>query len=159
MAQEFVIRNGLKILEVTSGSTSDQLLVYNTSTGVIESKTDVATDPFPYTGDAEIIGSLTVTANTGNVEFSYPQALGAWSVGGALINGTFGQGGAGTQNAAISFAGYCYPFGGITFDSEEYNGTTWSVGGTLSDARYYLAGAGTQNAALAFGGYNPGFVA
>ena len=71
MANEFVARNGLKILEVTTGSTSDQVLVYNTSTGVIESKTQVATDPFPYSGDAQIIGSLSVTADTGNVEFSY----------------------------------------------------------------------------------------
>jgi hypothetical protein len=106
MPQEFVVRNGLKILEITTGSTSDQLLVYNTSTGVIESKTAGPTDPFPYSGDAEIIGSLSVTANTGNVEFSYISGgTASWSTGGALSTARYSLAGAGTQNAGLAFGG------------------------------------------------------
>ena len=109
-------------------------------------------DPFPYSGDAEITGSLSVTANTGNVEFSY-EAVGAaaWSSGGSLITARRNLAGAGTQNAGLAFGG---SLGGGYYVSctEEYNGSTWSAGGDLITAREGLGGAGTQNAGLAFGG-------
>lgn len=38
MANEFVVRKGLKVLEVPSGSTSQQVVVYNTETKQFESK-------------------------------------------------------------------------------------------------------------------------
>jgi hypothetical protein len=111
---------------------------------------------FPYTGDAKIIGSLAVTADTGNVQFSYLTPA-AWSAGGSLITARRLLAGAGTQNAGLAFGGYC-PVGTCT---EEYNGTSWSVGGSLVGFGIGLgdlAGAGTQNAALAFGGsYRSGF--
>jgi hypothetical protein len=158
MANEFVARNGLKILEITTGSTSDQVLVYNTSTGVIESKTQVATDPFPYSGDAKIIGSLAVTADTGSVEFSYNMLVPAgWSTGGDLITARRQLAGAGTQNAGLAFGGQS-PAGSVSC-TEEYDGTSWTAGGSLITARCGLAGAGTQNEGLAFGGRlgNPTF--
>ena len=160
MPQEFVVRNGLKILDVTTGSTSDQLLVYNTSTGLVESKTAEPTDPFPYSGDAEIIGSLAVTGQTdingglivsgGSADFYYDNITsGSWSTGGSLITARSGLAGAGTQNAGLAIGGRVPAAVSCT---EEYDGSSWSAGGNLSTARYYLAGAGTQNAGLAFGG-------
>ena len=46
--------------------------------------TGLSADPFPYSGSADITGSLAVT---GSVEFSYSSGsvgAGAWSTGGAL---------------------------------------------------------------------------
>ena len=38
MANEFVVRKGLKVLDVPSGSTSEQVVVYNTTTKQFESR-------------------------------------------------------------------------------------------------------------------------
>lgn len=38
MANEFVVRNGLKVLDVPSGSTSEQIVVYNTVSKQLERK-------------------------------------------------------------------------------------------------------------------------
>jgi hypothetical protein len=123
--------------------------------------TGIASDPFPYSGTAQINGGLTVTGQTdvvgpltvsgGNISFCYlaPTAA-AWSAGGALIAGRYALAGAGTQNAGLAFGGEEPPY--LDTCTEEYNGTSWSVGGALSTARWELAGAGTQNAGLAFGG-------
>ena len=106
-------------------------------------------DAFPYTGNAAIIGSLAVTADTGNVEFSYINVIpSAWSVGGALSIARYGLAGAGTQNAGLAFGGNYF---GRCNSTEEYNGSSWSAGGALITARC-VAGAGEQNAGLAFGG-------
>lgn len=39
MANEFVVRKGLRVLDVPSGSSSNQFVTYNTSTGNFERKT------------------------------------------------------------------------------------------------------------------------
>ena len=106
---------------------------------------------FPYTGSAEITGSLGVT---GSVSFSAEiPTVGAsvWSTGGTLSTGREGLAGAGTQSSALAFGG-----NGPSSATEEYNGSSWSTAGVgvLATARYYLAGAGTQTAGLAFGGFD-----
>ena len=147
MGQEFVVRNGLNV----SGTTTSTAFVGDGSglTGV---------GAFPYSGDAKIIGSLAVTADTGNVEFSYINVIpSAWSAGGALITARKGLAGAGTQNAGLAFGGYSSGY--FRSCTEEYNGSSWATGGALSTARRYLAGAGIQTAGLAFGGSaSPGTV-
>jgi hypothetical protein len=106
---------------------------------------------FPFSGDAEIIGSLSVTADTGNIDFYYgaPTGPNAWSAGGSLITARRCLAGAGEQNAALAFGG---GNPGAVSCTEEYNGSSWTSCGTLITARQQLAGAGTQNAGLAFGG-------
>lgn len=73
----------------------------------------------------------------------------SWRSGGALLAcaGTYGAGGAGSQNAALSAGGTNY-----YLNTQEYDGTTWSFGNSLSVPRYLLAASGYQNAGLAFGG-------
>ena len=57
----------------------------------------------------------------------------------------------GTQTAATSCGGYA---GGLSNETEEYNGTAWSNSGlgNLNTSRYNGASAGTQNSGLYFGG-------
>jgi hypothetical protein len=146
-----------------SGNTTvgGDLNVSGTTTGTFvgdgSGLTGVGGDPFPYTGDAQIIGSLSVTANTGNVEFSYnaPTGPAAWSAGGTLITARYDFAGTGTQNAGLAFGGAGIPSFVIVSCTEEYNGSSWTSGGALITARCDLAGAGTQNAGLAFGGISP----
>ena len=108
-------------------------------------------DTFPYTGSAEITGSLGVT---GSVSFSHLKLdPSAWSAGGALSTARYGLGGAGTQTAGLAFGGYATGFVFSTA-TEEYNGASWSTVNPLSTGRKILAGAGTQGAGLAFGGYD-----
>jgi hypothetical protein len=142
---------------ILSGNTTvgGNLNVSGTTTGTFvgdgSGLTGIDTDPFPYSGNAAITGSLVVTANTGNIEFSYLQITKAWSSGGALITARRALAGAGTQTSGLAFGGYSSGYVVVSC-TEEYNGSSWSSGGALSTARYGLAGAGTQNAGLAFGG-------
>jgi hypothetical protein len=71
------------------------------------------------------------------------------------------QGSAGTQTAAIGFAGYSNdpgpsgPFGSwIT--TESWNGSTWTTGGNVNQNRYSGTGIGLQTAALYAGGFLSG---
>ena len=112
-------------------------------------------DAFPYTGDAEIIGSLNIANSTLS-----PNK--AWSAGGNLITGRRQLAGAGTQNAGLAFGGRQasppFPPPGFTSTvkcTEEYDGTSWSAGGDMITERYWLAGTGTQTAGLAIGGLSP----
>jgi hypothetical protein len=120
-----------------SGNTTigGNLNVSGTTTGTFvgdgSGLTGIATDPFPYSGDAKIIGSLSVTADTGNVEFSYPAAgAAAWSTGGALITARISLAGAGTQSSGLAFGG-----SSSVSCTEEYNGTSWVSGGDLITGR------------------------
>ena len=79
--------------------------------------------------------------------------LGAWSVGGNMINGRQSTSGAGTTaDSAITAGGYVAP--GYTTATEVYNGTSWASGGALSIARWTRLN-GTQNAAMAAAGGSP----
>jgi len=71
----------------------------------------------------------------------------AWSSGGTLGTARYQGGGAGTQTAALIFAGNAY-----TANTEEYDGTSFSEQNNLNTARRALGGNGTQTAALACGG-------
>ena len=75
-------------------------------------------------------------------------ATGSWASGGSLSTARKRLGGAGTQTAALAFAGGP-PNSAST---EAYNGTAWTGGGNLSIAREGVGGCGIQTAALAFGG-------
>ena len=115
---------------------------------LLQNGAPIETDPFPYTGDAQINGGLGVS---GSVGFSYSVSIpGAWTAGNALINGRYGAGGAGTQTAGLAIGGMGTNYSPTTV-TEEYDGSTWSAGGSLITART-TAGAGTQNAGLAIGG-------
>ena len=106
---------------------------------------------FPYTGSAEITGSLGVT---GSVSYSTNiiPIPGAWSSTNAL-NSEYPNGvaGAGTQTAGLAFNGSI--FSAADRQTEEYNGTSWSIGGTpLSNSNYSnFDGSGTQNDAMLLG--------
>ena len=63
-----------------------------------------------------------------------------------------GLGGAGTQTAALGFAGYK---GGSPVNSgatESWNGSIWTNLPSMTTVRHNLGSAGTQAAALGFGG-------
>ena len=75
-----------------------------------------------------------------------------WSFGGTVPRTTVGKPGlAGTQNAAVGFAGTTNAGGTST---DEYNGTSWTSANAMSGYnKWYVGYAGTsQNAALSFGG-------
>jgi hypothetical protein len=142
---------------VTTSSFNEFTSSYSTGsftgsfTGDGSGLTGIGTTAFPFTGSAEILGSLGVS---GSVRFGYAcdvilGASGTWTTGGNLITARFRLGGAGTQNEGLAFGGYTFVNQNVT---EEYNGASWSAGGNLITARQQLAGAGTQNSGLAFGG-------
>ncbi len=77
----------------------------------------------------------------------------AWSSSGNLGTSRYDIGGTGTQTAALGAGGYS---GGLSNNTEEYNGFNWTAGGNLGTARYGLGMAGTQTAGLGFGGFTTG---
>jgi hypothetical protein len=83
------------------------------------------------------------------------KSIGAtWSSGGNMNTARGALGGAGTQTAAVGFAGYAP---GSSNATEKYDGSTWTTSGNLGTARYSGGSFGTQTAAvLAGGGLNPG---
>ena len=79
----------------------------------------------------------------------------AWTSVNVLTAGVTGNGGAGTQAAALSFAGQ-----GATTQTDSWDGTNWTTVNSMNTGRS-LAGqgsAGTQGAALAMGGGPPGYL-
>ena len=79
----------------------------------------------------------------------------AWTSVNVLNSGVTGNGGAGTQAAALSFAGQT-----AVTQTESWDGTNWTTVNSMNTGRS-LAGqgsAGTQGAALAMGGGPPGFL-
>jgi len=90
--------------------------------------------------------------NTIGVLKGYQVSPGTFASGGNLSTAIFGQGGAGTQTAALNFGGS--PGNGIISNvTQSYNGTSWSPVNSMGTARSDLGGIGTQTAALGFGGY------
>ena len=89
----------------------------------------------------------------------YSSASEAWNGSGwtntpSLSQARTNPGGAGTQTAALGFAGYYTPPSTFTTATEEFNGSSWTSGGAMGTGRYRLPGAGLQTAALAIGGKN-----
>jgi len=81
-----------------------------------------------------------------------------WSYGGAMLqNGKYGLGGAGSQTAAISTAGWYA--GDRVATTEEYNGAVWTAGGTVITARYIHASCGFQTQGLMMGGHDGTYAA
>ena len=80
-------------------------------------------------------------------------SYGVWSSGGSLNTARGGQGGAGTQTAALSFGGYTGTV--YTAASESFNGSSWTNTPSMNTARSLTAGAGSQTAALCAGGFSP----
>lgn len=115
-------------------------------------------------GDAMAIGGQTPTVVSCTEEYSaeataiictltykcnLPDPGVTWAAGGALITARRSLGGAGTQNAALAFAGETPSDSTCT---EEYSGESWTAGGAMIIARATIAGGGTQNAAVGFAG-------
>ena len=62
------------------------------------------------------------------------KSIGAtWSSGGNMNTARGALGGAGTQTAAVGFAGYAP---GSSNATEKYDGSTWTTSGNLGTARY-----------------------
>ena len=112
----------------------------------------VTTDP---TGE---ITEGQVWYNTTSDIFKSVLVTEAWSSSSPMGSGRYALGGAGSQTAALGFAGYGAPSPGYSEGqkTEEYNGSGWATGGNLTGtARYYVGGCGTQTAGLTFGGNAP----
>ena len=74
-----------------------------------------------YTGAVD--GELWYNSTALTFQYKFGATAGVWSTGGALNNGRFGLGGAGSQTAAIGFGGYG---NNAKVDTEAYNGTSWT---------------------------------
>ena len=90
--------------------------------------------------------------NSANSTFKLNKQVttGAWATGGNLNNNAMRLGSAGTQTAALAFAGQ-EP--GPVNHTETYNGTSWSDPGANYPASIDdLTGSGSQTSALGYGG-------
>jgi len=78
-----------------------------------------------------------------------------WTEVGDCNTARYGNGGAGSTTAAITFAGALLPAGTVyTGVTESYNGTAWTEVGDLNTARHYVASTNyaPATAALCLGG-------
>ena len=83
-------------------------------------------------------------------------SVGSWATGNNMNTAREGLGGAGTQTAALAFAGYTSPASPTgSAVTEEYDGTSWVNSNLMNTARYGIAGSklGTQTAVVGFGGF------
>jgi len=89
-------------------------------------------------------------------QFKYKDVIptGAWATGGTMNTTRYGLAAAGTQTAALAFAGLTTPPTTITLVTESYNGTAWTtLPASLNTSRGFITGCGATNtAALCFGG-------
>ena len=100
------------------------------------------------------IGQVWYNSTSAVLKVRQSVATNAWASGGTLPAGTRIAGGAGTQTAAIVFAGIS-PGNAAQTTTRYYDGTTWSTPpASMSTGRYGIgsANAGSQTAALGFGG-------
>jgi len=95
-------------------------------------------------------GQVWFTTDTNKLNFTMD--VNSWSAGANLITTRGYNGGAGTQNAAITTGGNGPS--AVTDATEQYNGSAWSFseGHDLILARNQVVMTGTQNSALLFGG-------
>ena len=91
--------------------------------------------------------------NTTDDVFKTVLSVGAWSAGGVLNSGQRNGVTFGIQTSAV-FAGGHTP-GGISNNSETYNGTSWTEGNNLGSPADSAASAGLETAGVAFGGSPP----
>ena len=75
----------------------------------------------------------------------------SWTAAGALSNGRFIHGAAGTQTAGLAFAGNDDNYTAIN-STEHYDGSSWTAGGNYGEVKVNHAGFGTQTAAVGAGG-------
>ena len=109
-------------------------------------------------GGVAVMGTLTAGLIAGGNSPSAPYTNATeeyngsgWATGGNLGTGRNTYGGAGTQTAGLTAAGY--DGSNNIAVSEEYNGTAWSEGNNVNTARRAGATCGTQTAGLLVGGY------
>lgn len=74
----------------------------------------------------------------------------SWTAVNALNTGRDSFGGAGTQTAALAFAGELDQSGNNTANTESWNGTSWTTVNSMNSAGYLGSGTGTQTAALGY---------
>jgi len=87
----------------------------------------------------EASGQLWYNSSAGKFKIGTESAA-AWAASGSLNTGRSELGAAGTQSAAIAFAGEP-PNTGKT---ESFNGSTWTEVADLNQVRYAVAGGGTS---------------
>ena len=82
-------------------------------------------------------GDSATTGNNAPVSVTAEYDGSSWTTGGSMGAGRYGLGAAGTQTAAVGFAGYVAnnppftPPAGDSNRTEEYNGTSWTTGNTM----------------------------
>ena len=146
----------LKQTSITGSSGTTTLLVSGSSivmpsmSGSVDSGS-AAQMYIDVTPTAGLTMKLTQAGSFGSQNSPYT-CLGAWSVGGNLINPRTSTSGTGFSNDSLLTAGG--NDGSAMNETEEYNGSTWAAGGNLSVARWTSL-TGTQNAAMAGGGATP----
>jgi len=93
--------------------------------------------------------------STSQVLKGYLDLGGTWSAGGNLNSPRALAGSVnGTQTSSLAFGGE--GGGGLTTNSETYDGTSWTEGNNMVTARKLQGGMGTAAAALGAGGYSGG---
>ena len=111
----------------------------------------VASDPANPT-----LGQIWYNSTSNTLKGLGVSSVGSWATGNNLNTAREGLGGAGTQTAALAFAGYTTPASPTgSALTEEYDGTSWVNSNLMNTARYSLAGSklGTQTAVVGFGGF------
>jgi len=101
-------------------------------------------------------GQIWYNSSSGTLKGYLFATVNAWASGGSLPVAKGAIGSAGTQTAALGFAGYDNGSPGKPTATLLYDGTSWTTSpASMSTPRYWpgSANAGTQTAALAFGGY------
>jgi len=112
---------------------------------------------FPFTGSADISGSLNVTGSVSFPRFDSTAGTAVFSSADTLNQSKSSPGGAGASSTAgIVFGGYVGP--SYSNCTEEYNGTSYSAGGNIITARQQMKGAGTSTAAIGTGGNTPSII-
>ena len=101
-------------------------------------------------GDKSPASAGDVWYNSSSNVFKTYIPVSAWSSGGAMGAGAYGNYGCGTQSACLTVGGWN---GGDLNKSETYNGSSWSAADTLNAARYAHSCSGTVTDSIACGGH------
>ena len=113
---------------------------------------EVVSDDPSYPVDGQVWFNSTSNELKGNKG----SPVAAWATVNDLNSGRYGNAGAGTRTAALTFGGNDpTPNPEYTAKTEKWNGTNWTEVNDLNSYRQYLGGCGSNTAALAFGGNEP----